>query len=468
MSAAARFSPLAGVGLRARVALGFALVGLLLSTVLAVGASIVATTYVDRQREHIAVAQAVDNAALLRVRLIRLGEDPGTIMSGLQFPPGVEAVLLFAGQRFVSLPTRSTEVPPDVVRRVRAGHRADHRVRLGGSPYLVVGVPLARHGRDAFFEVFSLDDLETTLRTLWTILLAAAVATSVLGLAIGRVAARRLLRPLTEVTAAAGAIAHGDLSARLTPTRDPDLAELARSFNRTAEQLERRVRADARFTGDVSHELRTPLTTMVNSLALLQNRRDAMPAEVAEPLGLLEEDLMRFRKLVVDLLEISRADGDHAGPQERVRIADLVGRAADAAAGRPVTRVDPEVCRVWMYADKRRLERVVANLVENAETHGGGCREVCVTTDQRAVRVVVDDHGAGVPEDRRDRIFDRFVRDGSSRGNGTGLGLAIVARHVAWHGGRVLVEDAPGGGARFVVELPLGRGSRAVPAGQPD
>jgi two-component system, OmpR family, sensor histidine kinase MtrB len=468
VGAAARFPPLSGLGLRARAALGFAAVGLLLSAVLAVGASIVATRYVDHQTERTAVAQAVDNAALLHVRLITLSEDPGTIMSELQFPAEVQAVLLFDGQRYVSLPTRSLHLPPDLVQRVRDGNRTDRRVRLDGAPYLVVGVPLSERGGDAFFEVTSLSDLEATLRTLWKIMLAAAVATSVLGLAIGRVAARRLLRPLTDVTAAAGAIAHGDLSARLEVTRDPDLAELARAFNRTAERLENRVRADARFAGDVSHELRTPLTTMVNSLALLQNRRTAMPPDVAEPLALLEEDLMRFRRLVVDLLEISRADGNHAGPEERVEIADLVRRAADAAAGRPVTRVDPAASRLWLYADKRRLERVVANLVENAEAHGGGCRQVCVTTDRATVRVVVDDGGSGVPEDRRDRIFDRFVRDGAAPTTGTGLGLAIVARHVAWHGGRVWVEEAPGGGARFVVELPAGRRPRGEPGGRPD
>lgn len=440
--------------------MGFALVGLLLSGVLAVGASMVVTRYIDRAAERNAVAQAVDNAALLRTRLIALQQNPGTIMSDLQFPPGIRALLFLGRQRFSSLPGPGLSLPPRVLRAVRQGHREDQRVRLNGAEYLVVGVPLAKSGRDAFFEISSMDDLETTLRAMWAILLGAAVGTSLLGLVIGGVASRRLFRPLADVTAAAGAIAAGDLSARLSPTHDPDLADLARSFNRTAERLENRVRADARFAGDVSHELRTPLTTMVNSLALLQNRRDQMPAELAEPLSLLEEDLMRFRRLVVDLLEISRADGGSTGVRERVDVARLVRQAADAAAGRPVTCVEEAARDVRMYADKRRLERVVANLVENAQTHGGGCRAVRLSADHAAVRLVVDDRGPGIPADRRDRIFDRFVRVGSPSDTGVGLGLAIVARHVAWHGGRVWVEDAPGGGARFVVELPTGRGGR--------
>jgi two-component system, OmpR family, sensor histidine kinase MtrB len=166
--------------------------------------------------------------------------------------------------------------------------------------------------------------------------------------------------------------------------------------------------------------------------------------------------MYRFRRLVVDLLDISRADGGYEGARERVEVGDLVRRAADAAAGRPVTVVEPGARGVAMYADKRRLERVLTNLVENAETHGGGCREVRVCAEDHIVRVVVDDLGPGVPPDRRDRIFDRFARDGTSPGTGVGLGLAIVARHVHWHGGEVRVGEAPGGGARFVVDLPLG------------
>jgi signal transduction histidine kinase len=108
--------------------------------------------------------------------------------------------------------------------------------------------------------------------------------------------------------------------------------------------------------------------------------------------------------------------------------------------------------------DKRRLERVVANLVDNAERHGGGCCSVAVDSATGWVSIAVDDAGRGVPERQRERIFDRFARVPSTPSHGTGLGLAIVARHVHWHGGDVEVEDRPGGGARFVVRLPAGDG----------
>jgi signal transduction histidine kinase len=138
-----------------------------------------------------------------------------------------------------------------------------------------------------------------------------------------------------------------------------------------------------------------------------------------------------------------------------VGVADLVRHAADAAATRPVTRVDAAVENVVMRADKRRLERVVTNLVGNAEVHGRGCEAVRVSRADGFVRIAVDDRGDGISAEGRERIFDRFTRDGSGRGPGVGLGLAIVARHVHWHGGEVWVENRDGGGARFVVELPV-------------
>ena len=210
-------------------------------------------------------------------------------------------------------------------------------------------------------------------------------------------------------------------------------------------------------------QLRTPLTTMLNSVALLQNRRPDLPPQLWEPVDLLSDELHRFRTLVVDLLEISRADSAEREEGEPVVIADLVRRAADTAAGRRVTVVEPGAGQVVMLADKRRLERVFANLVENADVHGRGCVAVRVSVEGTIIRVVVDDRGDGVAAARRERIFERFARDSVDSGTGVGLGLAIVSRHVRWHAGVVRVEDAPGGGARFVVELPTTRGGS--PAG---
>jgi two-component system, OmpR family, sensor histidine kinase MtrB len=177
----------------------------------------------------------------------------------------------------------------------------------------------------------------------------------------------------------------------------------------------------------------------------------------------LREDLTRFERLVADLLEISRAD---AGPAdialEEVRLGDLVRLALSRQPGGRFAAarltVHPSAREVVVLADKRRLERVLGNLLDNAEKHGGGVREVRVEATAAEACITVDDAGPGVPEDDRARIFERFARGtGSSRADteGAGLGLSLVARHVRAMGGSVTVTDSPAGGARFLVRLPV-------------
>jgi two-component system, OmpR family, sensor histidine kinase MtrB len=410
--------------------------------------------YLLDQRESSAWVETSDNAAALK-RSLRPGEgEIPTLLDGLLTNAGDVALLRFQGEWYsTSLTKGPANLPTALTAEVASGTASSQRIAVDGQPFLAVGMPLGGEG-DAFLELFPLSDLDRTYHVLSLALVAVAAATAVLGLAVGRLASKRALSPLTKLTHAAAAIAQGDLSARVREERDPDLLRLARSFNSTADALQRRVEADARFAGDVSHELRTPLTTMLNSMQLVRNRHDELPQSVWEPVELLAVDLERFRRLVVNLLEISRDDGGDRRARENVLIGDLVRRAADAAAGRAVTRIDPDVAELRMRADKRRLEQVVMNLVDNAEGHGNGCTEVFVSADDGRVVVTVDDAGSGVPLARRERIFERFSK-GQGGGNGVGLGLAIVARHVLWHRGTIQVQDRPGGGARFVLDLPL-------------
>ncbi|MDQ7810854.1 HAMP domain-containing sensor histidine kinase [Amycolatopsis sp. A133] len=231
---------------------------------------------------------------------------------------------------------------------------------------------------------------------------------------------------------------------------------MAAGFNTTTEQLEQRVRRDARFAADVSHELRSPLTTMVNVTEVLDRRRDAMPPTAQQALRLLRSELRRFQRMVVDLLEISRADQDDTGRSvELVDLGALVRNVVDSRAESGV-RIDTDPATPLVAVDRRRIDRVVANLLDNAGHYGGGA--VTVHRHGTRARIVVDDAGSGVPPALRERIFERFARGlhagRRDAGTGSGLGLAIVADHVHRHDGRVWVEDRPGGGARFVVELP--------------
>jgi signal transduction histidine kinase len=326
----------------------------------------------------------------------------------------------------------------------------------------------------AYFEVFDVSDLAHTLRILGLALAVAGFVTTLLGVAIGLAASGRTLKPLASVSQAAMDIAGGRLDTRLPAEHsDPDLAGLTTSFNRMVDQLQERIERDARFTSDVSHELRSPLTTLSASLEVLEAHRGELSPRARQALDLLADDLSRFQRMVADLLEMSRSDtGSAEVNQEEVEVGELVRRSVAAAtrhapphAAVPVLAIDPTIDEMRMAVDKRRFERIMANLVENAALYGGGATRVTADPGPLGrggwptIRVGVEDRGPGVRREERTKIFDRFYRGQAAgrrgAGNGSGLGLALVSEHARLNGGTVWVEDAPGGGARFVVQLPM-------------
>jgi signal transduction histidine kinase len=243
-----------------------------------------------------------------------------------------------------------------------------------------------------------------------------------------------------------------------------------------ADRLQERIEREARFTSDVSHELRSPLTTLSTSIGVLEARRDDLPPRSRQALDLLAAELRRFQRMVADLLEISRFDAGSAELSlDEVRVDELVQHAVQAGGnGSLPVEIAPDVAGLQVSVDKRRIERVLANLVENAAVYAGGVTRLAVEATGTKVRLIVEDAGPGIPTESRQRIFERFFRGSASgrrgAGDGSGLGLALVAEHVRLHGGRVWVDDRPGGGSRFVVELPIRpeRGrllSESAPAG---
>jgi signal transduction histidine kinase len=314
-----------------------------------------------------------------------------------------------------------------------------------------------------YFEVVELESLENTLESLGVSLLGASLVTTLAGAGVGWWASRRVLRPLHTVGAAAEAVAGGRLDTRLEAIEDPDLAPLATSFNAMASALQERIERDARFASDVSHELRSPLMTLQASLEVLENQRDELPERARAALDLMAGDVDRFRQLVEDLLEISRFDAGVVRLElEDVHLAELVMHAVSESSERDVPiELDAELAGVMVAADKRRLVRVIANLLDNASKYGNGATSVSLRRVEDTVHLAVEDRGLGVAREDRELIFDRFARGqlAGRRGShdGVGLGLALVAEHVRLHGGRVWVEDRTDGseGARFVVELPV-------------
>lgn len=449
------------LGLRLRLASAFAVGSLVVSAALALASYETSRAYLVRQRERSAVRQAFVNARLLRSSLRGPSPDVARLLASLESAAGSRVVLRVQDQWYgSSVGVGRDSLPTDLRRQAEEGHAARQRFSIGATPQLAVAVPVP--SVDAlYFEVSPLAELASTLNVLRNSLAAAAATTTVLGAAFGLAATRRVLRPVSAVAGAAADIAAGDLEVNLEEMADPDLAILATSFNAMTAALRDRIERDRRFVSAVSHELRSPLTTLVAAVEVMRAHRSELPERMRTATDLAASEVDRFDRLVQDLLEISRLDaGAVEPPEEEVHLGRFVLHAVDGmAVDQAVVDVRADVFDAVILADKRRLERVLANLVDNANQYGGGVTRVAVERHDDRVRMLVEDSGAGVPEIERSRVFERFFRGRSASargaGDGTGLGLSIVAEHVSLHGGTVWVESAESGGARFVVELPV-------------
>jgi two-component system sensor histidine kinase MtrB len=452
------------LGLHARLTAAFAVGALVLSILLsALAYGFVREEFADNREEE-AASEVVGNAEVVREFLRTEQIDRRSVLERLRTPVGGSPVLLSDEQWYPrDIDRGRRELPPALVQRVTDGEPARMRYRLDGEALLAVGVPLPAV-RAAYFEIVSLGELDDDLRALALALVAAAVLTTLAGALLGAAFSRRVLRPLADVRQAATAIAGGRLDTRVAKVDDADLGALVTSFNDMARALQERVEADARFASDVSHELRSPLTTLAASAEVLVARRDELTERSQQALDLLVADVGRFRAMVEDLLEISRIDAGAASlALDDVSVPELVENAVRLTGhGDVPIEIEPGAHHVVASVDKRRVVRVIANLLDNAAKYGGGAERVSVERVGGEVRIVVDDRGAGVPEGDRERVFERFSRGAAvvgrrSTGEGVGLGLALVREHVTMHGGRVWIEDRFGGesGARFVVALPV-------------
>lgn len=243
------------------------------------------------------------------------------------------------------------------------------------------------------------DDVATDLGQLRTALVAGWVFVVLLAAAVGHALARRTLEPVGRASRAARALTEGLLATRLPVRGRDEFSVWATTFNEMAEALESKIAAlsaaqarERRFTADVAHELRTPVTALVAAASLLREHLDELPDDARPAARLLVGDVVRLRRLVEDLMEISRLDAGReqvaVGPVDALAL--LHGVVA-ARGWSPRVRVtgDP----VTVRTDRRRLERVLANLVANAVEHGGGEITASVAGAGRLVVFEVTDQG---------------------------------------------------------------------------
>ncbi|HUV09518.1 MAG TPA: HAMP domain-containing sensor histidine kinase [Acidimicrobiia bacterium] len=449
--------------LRFRVIASFTIGGLALAVSLSVVTYVLAQRYLLVQRERTALRQAYFDARTVIGGLGRDDANPRRVLRSLELDEGKAALLVVDGTDVAtSEPDLLLEgIPAGLRKVVERGVTATQRVERQHTLALVVGVPFGGGSGAALYQIFPLRELRATLRVIRGSLLLSAAISAAAAAALGMWASRRVLRPVNDVADAATRIAGGDLTARLDAQPDPDLDRVADAFNTMVDAVAHRIDREAQFASDVSHELRSPLTTLASSGTVLEAHRDELAAPAREALDLVLGEIGQFQLVVEELLELSRAEAgvDPLLP-ESVRVAELVLNVAARFRGAEFdVDVDPATAGEEILLDKRRIERVLVNLLINAETHGGGISAVRVRRVDDRLRIVVEDKGPGVPEEDRERIFERFFRGASSgrraQTSGTGLGLAIVDLHVRVHGGSITAETGPDGvGSRFVIELP--------------
>jgi signal transduction histidine kinase len=410
--------------------------------------------------------QSYVNAALVRSTLYSSPTELSNLLNSIQKATASNVLVQTHGQWLARSNRASTlDVSQKTIKIVAGDQATEQTLEDNGRVLFVVGVPIPSVETQVF-EVFQLHSLERTLQLLALVLGLGALFTSIVGMSGGIWVTRRTVRPLEEVSFAAALIADGALTTRLQVNRaDREVQQLTESFNQMVSQLVQRLERDARFASDVSHELRSPLTTLATTASVLQQHREDLSAAGQESLDLLIADLSIFQSLVEDLLEMSRSDaGAVPLDMESLSAIELVHQSVRSAARRhginePPVEIASGVGDPVVRVDRRRFERVITNLVDNAHRYAEGAVALRIDVVGTQLAVNVDDAGSGVPGDEHEQVFERFFRGRAAhdRGiaRGTGLGLALVRDHVRAFGGTITVSESPDGGARFQILLPI-------------
>jgi two-component system OmpR family sensor kinase len=378
---------------------------------------------------------------VLRVSAAGFGDDPDPLP---RLPSDAEGLDALAG--------RISTLPSD-------GGGADQRVLVASLQPTYDGYRIV---------ATSLADVDATTSRLWGVFGVALVAVGAAGAGLAWWLVRHGLRPVDSMIETAGAIAGGDLSARVDhPDDGTELGRLGAALDEMLARLEaafaeRTASEDRlkRFAADASHELRTPITAVRGYAELYRRGGLTDPDDLARAMGRVESEAARMGRLVEDLLLLARLDQQRAMERRPVDLRTVVEDAvADHRAlgdSHPITVDAP--APVVVDGDESGLRQVVANLLANARVHTPAGTPVTLTLRDEggAAVLTVADRGPGIPAAQLDRVFERFHRGDPSRSRetgGSGLGLAIASALVTAHGGSLSV-DGDGPGATFTVRLP--------------
>jgi two-component system, OmpR family, sensor histidine kinase MprB len=378
----------------------------------------------------------------------RIQQDPGFALRGFgPFNGDATTIVSTTGQHAGQLPIDAR------VRNVAAG-KSDGFYRdttIQGYSYREIVVPVA--GLGAVVVGRNIDYVHHDLNRLRLILILVSLGGVLVAALAGALVSRATLAPVRRLTGAAERIAEtGDPSERVPEGGRGELARLGTSFNTMLAALEDAIETQRRFVADASHELRTPLTSLQTNIEVLKQQERLDPAARQRLFDDLQREAHEMRDLIGGLLELARGD-DSRLAKTTFRFDELVESVVERARSRfPDLTFEATVEPTTLTGSSDRLERAVWNLLENAGKWSAPGSSVDVTLSGGELRV--RDHGPGIAAEDREHVFDRFYRSAAARSlPGSGLGLAIVREVAEAHGGTVVAEDAPGGGAILTLRL---------------
>jgi two-component system sensor histidine kinase MprB len=389
----------------------------------------------------------------LQVSVVKFGSAP------------VFAVLITANPHLPALQSGAATLPVterarEIARAGRGGYYTDVYVR---GAHLRMYVTALSNGY-AMLLARSLSEVDGSLaRLAWGLGITCLVGI-LLAAIVGAAVARAALRPVRTLTDTAERITRThDLGERIEADGQDELSRLGASFNAMLDSLDGAIRAQRQLVADASHELRTPLTSLRTNIDLLRQGVILSERDRERLLRDVGNEIEDLTTLVADLVDLARGSQRdlHLRP---LRLDHVVEGVVERARARfPALTFAIEAEATTVTGDSDELERAIWNLVENAAKWSNGVGRVDLVVADGAV--AVRDHGPGVPAADQPFIFDRFYRSEAARSQpGSGLGLAIVRQITENHGGRIELEEAPGGGARFRLSLVEARSLLTAPA----
>lgn len=445
--------------LRTKAILTGLVIALSISAITSLAIFQIAESYLTNQRIAIATSQ-ISVASRLAAQSIYDGNDPlDSLLTASNTFPNAQTAIRQNDEWFVSKAGFDIdEIPDEIIDLVSEGSPARSRIMFGESPAIAIGIPITINDavKYQFIGVVTTLELQRTLGLLQNVLLAGVLFSSIGGAFVGFWLSRRVSEPLHDVSEAAQRIAFGDLTIQIATPSEPDLKNIADTFNFMTKSLQNRIAREARFGAVVSHELKSPLTAIRGATDLLDGMRNELPQKATLSLDILNERVRYFERILNDLIEISRYEsGTVQANLEELAVQPLLNALLDRDQRVHIELIDSTSTKHSIsLVDSKRFQQIFENLASNAAAYANGLSAIRIEESEQKIVIHFDDSGIGISDDIEIAIFDPFFRAPQHSAHpGSGLGLTISKEHANIMGGDLIVSKSPDGGARFSLHL---------------